>query len=115
MEAFHLDVLDDVEHCVLHSLHFGRSHLRHAVLEIFPADRDVPHFEMVVGLSLGGAARLRMRPFPPRRGGPILVLPLERRSAYVLKGESRWGWQHGIAPTPELRYSITFRTRRDAR
>lgn len=77
--------------------------------------RDVPQFEIVVGLSLGGAARLRLRPFPPRRGGRILALPLERRSAYVLKDESRWGWQHGIAPTPELRYSITFRTRRDAR
>lgn len=77
--------------------------------------RDVPQFEMVVGVSLGGAARLRLRPFPPRRGDRILVLPLQPRSAYVLKGESRWGWQHGIAPTRELRYSITFRTRRETR
>ena len=36
-----------------------------------------------------------------------------RRSAYVLKGEARWDWQHAIAPTRELRYSITFRTRRE--
>jgi hypothetical protein len=25
---------------------------------------------------------------------------------------ARWGWQHSIAATPALRYSITFRTRR---
>ena len=31
-----------------------------------------------------------------------------------LKDEARWGWQHSIAPTPALRYSITFRTRRKA-
>jgi hypothetical protein len=32
----------------------------------------------------------------------------------VLKDEARWGWQHSIAPTRALRYSITFRTRRAA-
>lgn len=36
-----------------------------------------------------------------------------RRSAYILRGVVRWSWQHSIAPTPALRYSITFRTRRD--
>jgi alkylated DNA repair dioxygenase AlkB len=76
--------------------------------------RDVPQFEMVAGLSLGGAARMRFRPFPPRKGDRILSLALAPRSAYVLKDESRWGWQHSIPPTRELRYSITFRTRREA-
>ena len=74
--------------------------------------RDVPQFEMVVGISLRGAARMRFRPFPPRAGTPTFDLDLEPRSAYVLKGESRWGWQHSIPPTRELRYSITFRTRK---
>lgn len=74
--------------------------------------RDVPQFEMVVGISLGGAARMRLRRFPPRRGAPAFSLDLEPRSAYVLKDEARWGWQHSIPPTPELRYSITFRTRK---
>ena len=41
-----------------------------------------------------------------------LALELEPRSAYQLNGASRWRWQHSIPPTPELRYSITFRTLR---
>ena len=74
--------------------------------------RDVPQFELVAGVSLAGAARMRFRRFPPKRGAPILVLDLAPRSAYILRDEARWGWQHGIAPTATLRYSITFRTRR---
>lgn len=77
--------------------------------------RDVPQFEMVVGVSLAGACTMRLRRYPPREGAPTFKLPLERRSAYVLKGEARWDWQHAIAPTPQLRYSITFRTRREPR
>ena len=76
--------------------------------------RDVPQFEMVAGVSLAGAARMRFRRFPPRPRAGILVLDLGPRSAYLLREEARWGWQHSIAPTPELRYSITFRTRRKA-
>jgi alkylated DNA repair dioxygenase AlkB len=75
--------------------------------------RDVPQFEMVVGVSLAGTARMRLRRYPPEPRSRILVLDLEPRSAYVLKEEARWGWQHSIAPTPQLRYSITFRTRRE--
>jgi hypothetical protein len=30
--------------------------------------RDVPHFEVVAGVSLGGRATMRFRPFPPRKG-----------------------------------------------
>jgi len=41
----------------------------------------------------------------------VLSLELAPRSAYVLRAEARWGWQHSVAPTPALRYSITFRTR----
>ena len=74
--------------------------------------RDVPQFEKVVGISLGSAATMRFRRFPPRPRAAILTLALEPRSAYVLQEEARWGWQHVIAPTPALRYSITFRTRR---
>jgi hypothetical protein len=29
-----------------------------------------------------------------------------------MQGPARWGWQHSVAPTPALRYSVTFRTRR---
>ena len=75
--------------------------------------RDVPQFEMVVGVSLGSACRMRFRRYPPQPRAAILSLDLEPRSAYVLKEEARWGWQHSIPPTPALRYSITFRTRRE--
>jgi alkylated DNA repair dioxygenase AlkB len=57
---------------------------------------------------------MRFRPFPPVRGAKLLTLDLEPRSAYVLRDDMRWKWQHSIAPTQELRYSITFRTRRRA-
>jgi alkylated DNA repair dioxygenase AlkB len=74
--------------------------------------RDVPQFEMVVGVSLAAAATMRLRRFPARARAPVFTLILEPRSAYMLREEARWGWQHSIAPTAALRYSITFRTRR---
>ena len=76
--------------------------------------RDVPQFERVVGISLAGRCRMRFRPYPLRadkREG-VFDLTLEPRSAYVLQRDARWRWQHMIPPTRELRYSITFRTRR---
>jgi alkylated DNA repair dioxygenase AlkB len=74
--------------------------------------RDVPDFERVVGVSLASACRMRFRPYPPRspRASGVLTLELAPRSAYLLQGEARWRWQHSIAPTPALRYSITLRT-----
>jgi len=77
--------------------------------------RDVPQFERVVGISLGGRARMRFRPYPLRenRRQDVFALELEPRSAYLLQGDARWRWQHSISPTRMLRYSITFRTRRE--
>jgi alkylated DNA repair dioxygenase AlkB len=74
--------------------------------------RDVPQFEAIAGISLAAAARMRFRAYPPRKSAKILSLDLAPRSAYVLKDEARWQWQHSIAPTVALRYSITFRTRK---
>jgi alkylated DNA repair dioxygenase AlkB len=76
--------------------------------------RDVPEFETIVGVSVLGRCRMRFRPYPwkPDRKGEVFSLDLEPRSAYILRDRARWGWQHSIPPTPELRYSITFRTRR---
>ena len=73
--------------------------------------RDVPQFEAVAGISLAGTCTMRFREYPPRARGRILTLELAPRSAYLLVGDARWKWQHSIAPTRELRYSITFRTR----
>jgi alkylated DNA repair dioxygenase AlkB len=74
--------------------------------------RDVPDFEMVAGVSLAGYGRMRLRRYPPQKGrsAETLALELEPRSAYLMRGEARWGWQHCIPPTKMMRYSITFRT-----
>jgi alkylated DNA repair protein (DNA oxidative demethylase) len=71
--------------------------------------RDAPAFGIVVGISSGGSCRLR---FQRRRGEERRVweVVLEPRSGYVLAGKARTSWQHSIAPTKELRYSLTFRT-----
>jgi alkylated DNA repair dioxygenase AlkB len=78
--------------------------------------RDVPDFELIVGISLGGTARIRFRPYPwkPELRKKVFALELEPRSAYILRDTARWGWQHSIPPTKELRHSITFRTARKA-
>ncbi len=79
--------------------------------------RDVPEFEIIVGVSLAGSCRMRLRPYPPKKGRnpESLSVKLERGSAYIMRGQARWAWQHSIPPTTATRYSITFRTRSDAR
>jgi alkylated DNA repair dioxygenase AlkB len=77
--------------------------------------RDVPDFEAIVGVSLGGAARMKLRPYKPGERNlvkDVIDLDLPPRSAYSIRGTARWDWQHSIAATKELRYSITFRTSR---
>ena len=73
--------------------------------------RDAPAFGIVVGISLGGAARMRFR---RDKGGVrrTFELVLEPHSGYVLAGEARTAWQHHVPPAKALRYSITFRTLR---
>jgi alkylated DNA repair dioxygenase AlkB len=75
--------------------------------------RDVPDFEAIVGVSLGGSCRMRFRRYPPSKPARAeLHLDLAPRSIYTMQREARWNWQHSVSPTKELRYSITFRTRR---
>jgi alkylated DNA repair dioxygenase AlkB len=78
--------------------------------------RDKPHYGIVAGVSLGSRARMRFRPLPPpsewTRVDPktLIVLDLEPRSIYLMRGEIRWQWHHSILPTKALRYSVTMRT-----
>jgi alkylated DNA repair dioxygenase AlkB len=75
--------------------------------------RDVPNFEEIIGVSLLGAARMRLRPYPPKKGDrAVHALELKPRPVYRMRGPARWEWQHAISPTKELRYSVTFRTLR---
>ena len=72
--------------------------------------RDAPQFGTIVGISLGSACRMRLKPY--QLPGKVLSLRLEPRSIYVMRGEARARWQHSIPAVDEMRYSITFRTLR---
>jgi alkylated DNA repair dioxygenase AlkB len=74
--------------------------------------RDAPDYELIAGVSLGSAARLRFRPWPPRhpKKDDILSLDLAPRSAYRMAHAARWSWQHSVPPVPALRWSVTMRT-----
>jgi alkylated DNA repair dioxygenase AlkB len=76
--------------------------------------RDVPQFDDVVGVSLLNEAVMRFRPYPPHEAKKTDVIRtvIEPRSIYLLRGPARWAWQHSVAPTRTLRYSITLRTAR---
>lgn len=74
--------------------------------------RDAPDYELIAGVSLAGAARMRLRPNTGQRAGRALChVDLPPRSAYILRDAVRWQWQHAISPVSALRYSLTFRTR----
>jgi alkylated DNA repair dioxygenase AlkB len=73
--------------------------------------RDKAAFGDVLGVSLGASRPFRLR----RRDGASwrrASLRLEPRSAYLLRGPARSGWEHSIPPTEGLRHSVTFRTLR---
>jgi alkylated DNA repair dioxygenase AlkB len=78
--------------------------------------RDIPHFGVVVGISLGAACRMRFRKFSRARSknnrDEILSIELQPRSIYLMSGASREMWQHSIPPVKELRYAIMMRTLR---
>lgn len=71
--------------------------------------RDKPHFDKVLGLSLGSACKFRFR---RHRGDKWQRHTLEARprSLYLIDGEARSQWEHSIPPVEARRYSITFRT-----
>jgi alkylated DNA repair dioxygenase AlkB len=79
--------------------------------------RDAPQYgPVVVGISLASACRMRLRRIDSDAGAAVerASVILEPRSAYVLGGEARSGWQHSIPAVEALRYSITFRTLRSS-
>jgi alkylated DNA repair dioxygenase AlkB len=80
--------------------------------------RDAPHYDIVAGISLLSACRMKFRryrsPSAPDSARRLATheIALERRSAYLLTGESRQSYEHHIPPVTQLRYSVTFRTLR---
>jgi len=103
---------------VANLVHIAEANFVHAlVTEYRPGTelgwhRDIGEFGIVVGISLAGACRMRFRRYPPEKGAKVFNLDLAPRSVYVLRDEIRWRWQHSVARTKELRYSVTFRTSR---
>ncbi len=73
--------------------------------------KDRPQFEDVLGISLLSACAFRFR----RKQGTKwqrYSFTAEPRSIYLMRGPSRWEWEHSIPPVETLRYSITFRSLR---
>jgi alkylated DNA repair dioxygenase AlkB len=83
--------------------------------------RDAPQYDIVAGISLLTSCRMKFRPYmrpnalpstQGRRRSATHEIVLERRSAYLLTGDSRNAYEHHIPAVDSLRYSITFRTLR---
>jgi alkylated DNA repair dioxygenase AlkB len=73
--------------------------------------KDRPQFEDVLGISLASPCTFRFR----RKQGAKwqrYSFAAEPRSIYLMRGPSRWEWEHSIPPVETLRYSITFRSLR---
>ena len=83
--------------------------------------RDAPQYGIVAGISLLSDCRMKFRPHVRARAAAAgshgkrtatHQITLERRSAYLMTGESRNAYEHHIPALSTLRYSITFRTAR---
>lgn len=70
---------------------------------------DAPPFESLLGVSLLNPCRFLLRKGEAKNWEKFEIT-LGPRSAYVVREESRWEWQHHIPPVKTERYSITFRT-----
>lgn len=74
--------------------------------------KDRPVFGDVIGFSLLSPCTFRLRRADGDKWERI-SLTAEPRSAYLLRGPSRWEWEHSIPGVDALRYSITFRNFRE--
>ena len=71
--------------------------------------KDRPVFEEVIGVSLGAPTVMTFRKREGSRFSRVKV-GLPPRSAYLLTGEVRQEWEHGIPAHDALRWSVTFRS-----
>jgi alkylated DNA repair dioxygenase AlkB len=78
--------------------------------------RDAPPFDLIAGISLLSDCTFKLRPYDKAKQNrkSVVSIPVERRSLYIIDGESRTEWQHSISPVKSTRYSITLRTLRKA-
>jgi alkylated DNA repair dioxygenase AlkB len=73
--------------------------------------RDRPNYDDVIGISLSSPCTFRTRR-KRDTGWERAAIRLDRRSVYLMRGPSRWEWEHSIPAVDGLRYSITFRSMR---
>lgn len=109
----------DVHHTV-----FSQPLARQAILNLYPPGQGItPHIDLphryadgILGVSLIGGTVMDFS--HPTKGTRSVYLPV--RSVYVLSGEARWDWTHGITGRDrdvvdgvtilrDLRVSVTFR------
>jgi len=76
--------------------------------------RDAPPFDLIAGVSLLSDCIFKMRPHEKakQKRNAVISFSVKRRSLYVMRTIARTDWEHSIAPTKQLRYSITLRTLR---
>ena len=82
--------------------------------------RDAPQYDIVAGVSLLSACRMKFRPHrnpaptaaDSRRRSATHELVLLPRSAYLMTQDARYLFEYHIPPVAALRYSVTFRTLR---
>jgi alkylated DNA repair dioxygenase AlkB len=73
--------------------------------------RDRPNYDDVIGVSLLSPCTFRLR----RKHGASwqrATLRLAPRSIYLMRGPSRYQWEHSLPAVDALRYSVTFRSLR---
>lgn len=80
------------------------------IQEYMPGQCLPPHTDqfgdVVIGISL--LANTDMAFVHPNTKEQVMV-PLSRRGLYVLSGESRFAWKHGLMNITKRRISITIR------
>jgi hypothetical protein len=65
--------------------------------------------EFIVGVNLKSTAEL----YFTKKDTKSVNVVIPPRSIYILSGDSRYNWRHGIKKVQDLRYSITFRKKTD--
>jgi alkylated DNA repair dioxygenase AlkB len=63
-------------------------------------------WDLIIGLSLGDAVTMEFR---RAGGGEVVLAELPPRSLYILTGEARHVFEHGLPAMLGTRWSITFR------
>jgi len=76
--------------------------------------RDAPPFGVIAGISLLSNCTFLFRPYDKTKQSKksLHKIPVQRRSLYLISGESRDEWEHSISPVDDTRWSVTLRTLR---